>query len=139
MFILLFKTHLFKMRLNAAERESFQKRLEVFFVKNSNIKNSETLNRFEKEGIARNTAYDNLKELETGQSLSDKKHSGCSTSWTREKKVKLKRLVNNLIGVSRRKLDLKFGVNHSTICCQYKQRIFNTKSVNRLPNTQFNK
>ena len=127
------------MRLNAAERESFQKRLEVFFVKNSNIKNSETLNRFEKEGIARNTTYDNLKGLKTGQSFSDKKHSGYSTFRTREKKAKLKRLVNNRKGVSRRKLDLKFGVNQSTIGRQYKQRIFNTKSVNRLPNTQFNK
>ena len=63
MFILLFKTHLFKMRLNAAKRESFQKRLEIFFVKNPNKKNSEILNHFEKEGIARNTTYDDLKGL----------------------------------------------------------------------------
>ena len=54
-FILLFKTHLFKMRLNAAERESIRKRL--FFIKNTNIKNSEIVNNFQKEGIARNTIY----------------------------------------------------------------------------------
>ena len=30
MFILLFKTHLFNMRLNVAERESFRKHLEIF-------------------------------------------------------------------------------------------------------------
>ena len=56
MFILLFITHLFL--------ESFRKRLEIFFVKNPNIKNSEIVNYFEKEGIARNTIYDDLKKLE---------------------------------------------------------------------------
>ena len=70
------------MRLNAAEQESFQKRLKIFFVNDNNnntntIKNSETstiknrkiINHFEKEGIAQNTIYDNLKRLETGQSF----------------------------------------------------------------------
>ena len=80
-------------------------------VKNPNIKNSEILNHFEKEGIGRKTTYDYLKGLETGQSFSDKKHSGRPTSWTREKKAKLKRLVNNRKGVSQRKLGLKFDVN----------------------------
>ena len=61
------KTHLFKMRLNAAERESIRKRLEIFFVKNPKIKNSKIANHFEKERIARNTIYDNLKRLQTGQ------------------------------------------------------------------------
>ena len=75
-----------------------------FFVKNPNIKNSEIVNHFEKEGIAQNTTYDNLKRLETGQSFSDKKRSGCPTSWTREKKPKLKRLVNNRKGLSQRKI-----------------------------------
>ena len=50
---------------------------------------------FKKEGIARNTIYDNLKRLETGQSFSDKNPSGRPTSWIRGKKAKLKRLVNN--------------------------------------------
>ena len=40
------------MRLNVVEQESFQKCLEIFFVKNPNIKNSEIVNYFEKEGIA---------------------------------------------------------------------------------------
>ena len=63
--------------------------------KNPNIKNSEILNHFKKEGIARNTIYDNLKRLETGQSFSDKNPPGHPTSWIRGKKAKLKRLVNN--------------------------------------------
>ena len=67
------------MLLNAAERKSFLKRLEFFFVKNPNIKNSEIVNHFEKEGIARNTIYDNIKRFETGQSFSDRKPSGRST------------------------------------------------------------
>ena len=65
MFVLLFKTHLFKIRFNAAERESFRKRFETFCVKNPNIKNSEIVNHFEKDGIAQNTIYDNLKRLQT--------------------------------------------------------------------------
>ena len=68
------------MRLNAVERESFPKRLEIFFVKNPNIKNSEIVNHFENERIAQNTTYDNLKRLEAGQSFSDKKRFGCPTS-----------------------------------------------------------
>ena len=85
------------MRLNAAERESFRKHLEIFCVKNHNIKNSEIVNHFEKEGIAQNTIYDNLKRLKTGQPFSDKKRSGRLTSWTREKEAKLKRLVLNSV------------------------------------------
>ena len=39
------------MRLNTAERECFQKCLNIFLVKNPNIKN-EIVNHFEKEEIA---------------------------------------------------------------------------------------
>ena len=109
------------MRFNAAERESFRKRLEIFFLKNPYIKNSEIVNHFEKEEIARNTIYDNLKRLQTGQSFSDKKRSGRQTSWTRENKANLKRLVNNRKGISQRKLGLKFGLNQLTIGCQFKK------------------
>ena len=81
------QTDLFKMRFNAGERESFRKCLEIFFVKIPNIKNSEIVNHFEKEGIAQNTCYSNLKRLQTGQSFSDKKRCGRTTSWTRENKA----------------------------------------------------
>ena len=104
------------MRFNAAERESFRKRLEFFLVKIPNIKDSEIINHFEKEGIAQNTIYDNIKRLQT---FSDKKRSGRPTFWSRENKAKLKRLVNNRKGFSQRKLDLKFGVNQSKIGCQF--------------------
>ena len=72
------------MRLNVVEHESFQKRPEIFFVKNPNIKNSEIVNHFEKEGIAQNTIYNNLKRPETDQSFCDKKHTGHPISWTRK-------------------------------------------------------
>ncbi|XP_065659003.1 uncharacterized protein LOC136083528 [Hydra vulgaris] len=92
------------MRLNAAERESFRKRLKMFF-----------------ERFARSTTYDNLKRLETVQSFSNRKHPGRPTSWTREKKAELTRLVNNGKGVSQRKIGIKFGVNQSTTGCQLKK------------------
>ena len=99
----------------------FEKRLEIFFVKNPNIKNSETVKHFENEGIALNTIYDNLKRHEAGQSFSDKKRFGRLTSWTREKKAKLKRLVNNRKRVSQRKLDTKFGVNQRQLVVNLKK------------------
>ncbi|XP_065653066.1 uncharacterized protein LOC136080378 [Hydra vulgaris] len=66
------------MRLNAAERESFRKRLKI-------------------------------------------KHPGRPTSWTREKKAELTKLVNNQKGVSQRKIGIKLGVNQSTIGRQLKK------------------
>ena len=54
------------MRLNAVERESFRKHLEIFCAKNPNVKSSETVNHFKKEGIARNTTYDNFSRLDIG-------------------------------------------------------------------------
>ncbi|XP_065652787.1 uncharacterized protein LOC136080106 [Hydra vulgaris] len=84
------------MRLNTTERESFRKRLKMFF-----------------EGFAR--------RLETVQSFSDRKHPGRPTSWTREKKAQLTRLVNNRKGVNQRKIGIKFGVNQSTIGRQLKK------------------
>ncbi|XP_065658544.1 uncharacterized protein LOC136083064 [Hydra vulgaris] len=104
------------MRLNAAERESFRKRLKIFF-----------------EGFARSTIYDNLKRLETVQSFSDRKHPGCPTSWTREKKAELTRLVNNRKGVSQRKLGIKFGVNQSTIGRQLKKMNINYRKREKTP------
>ena len=56
------------------------------FVKKPNIKNSEILYHFGKEGISRNTIYNNLKRLETGQPFSDKKHSGCQHSGLQKRK-----------------------------------------------------
>ncbi|XP_065668056.1 uncharacterized protein LOC136088292 [Hydra vulgaris] len=73
------------------------------------------------EGFARSTIYDNLKRLETVQSFSDRKQPGRPTSWTREKKAKLTRLVNNRKGVSQRKIGIKFDVNQSTIGRQLKK------------------
>ena len=72
-----------------------QQNKNLFENKNPNIKNNEIVNNFKKEGIDRNTIYDNLKRLENNQSFSDKKCSVHLTLWTREKKAKPKRLVNN--------------------------------------------
>ena len=39
------------MRLNAAERESFRKRLKMFFVNKPNIKKKQIVNHFEKKDL----------------------------------------------------------------------------------------
>ena len=121
------------MRLNAAERESFRKRLKMFFVNKPNIKKNKIVNHFEKEGFARSTIYDNLKRLETVQSFSDRKHPGRPTSWTREKKAELTRLVNYRKGVSQRKIGIKFGVNQSTIGRQLKKKNIKYRKREKTP------
>ena len=68
------------MNLNKAEREAFRKRLQNFIVKNANLQNNEIVAHFLKEGIARQTIYDNLKRLQTSQPISDKNHTGRPTS-----------------------------------------------------------
>ena len=69
MYILLLKNHFLKMRLNKAEREAYRKRLQNFIVKNANVKNNEIITHFLKEGIARQTIYDNLKRFQTSQPI----------------------------------------------------------------------
>ncbi|XP_065657991.1 probable ATP-dependent RNA helicase ddx52 [Hydra vulgaris] len=85
------------MRLNAAEQESFRKRIKMFF------------------------------------SFSDRKHPGRPTSWTREKKAELTRLVNNRKGVSQRKIGIKFGVNQAAIGRQLKKMNIKYRKCEKTP------
>ena len=57
------------MRLKKIEREFFRKRLENFFVKNPQIKQSEVVDHFVKEGIARKTVYNALNRRKNGQPI----------------------------------------------------------------------
>ncbi|XP_065650412.1 uncharacterized protein LOC136078563 [Hydra vulgaris] len=85
------------------------------------------------EGFGLSTIHDNLKRLETIQSFSDRKHPGCPTSWTKEKKAELTGLVNNRKGVSQKKRGIKFGVNQSTIGRQLKKMNIKYKKREKTP------
>jgi hypothetical protein len=100
------------MRLNVAERQALRKRVKNLIPQ---MKKSEIVRHFSKEGIARQTVYNTIKRLETSQPIEDKKRSGRPTSWVPAKKTKLKRLANNRTGVSQRRLGRKFGVHQTTI------------------------
>ena len=58
---------------------------------------------FVKEGISRQTVYNNLNRRKNGQPILEDKSPGRPSSWTSSMKAKLKRLVNNRKGVSQRK------------------------------------
>jgi len=100
------------MRLSVADRESLRNRVKNLI---SQMKKSEIVSHFEKEGFARSTIYNSINRNQTGQSISDNKRTGRPTSWTAAKKRQLKRLVNNHTGVSQRRLGKKFDVNQRTV------------------------
>ena len=104
--------------LNGQERAALQNSVKNYFVKNPKTTKAEAANHFVKEGICRKTAYNYINRHLTGQCLKVAKNSGRPSSWTREKKVKLRRLTNNRKGDSQRKLARKFNVDQKTICTQ---------------------
>ena len=99
------------MKLNVADRENLQKRVKILIPQ---MKKSEIVKHFEKEGIARRTIYNTINRMQNEESTKDKKTSR-PTSWTAARKRKLKRLVNNRKGVSQRGLGKKFGLDQSVI------------------------
>ena len=100
------------MGLTLAEREALRKRVKILLPQ---MKISEIVEHFKKEGIACSTIYATINRLATKQPLEDKNRKGRPTSWTTARKARLKRLVNNRTGVSQPRLGRKFGVHHTTI------------------------
>ena len=96
------------MRLNKAEREHIRKRVKIVIPQ---MKKSEILNHFLKEGYLRSTIYSTINRLQNEKSIEDKNKTGRPTSWTSTRKNKLKRLTNNRKGVSQRRLGRKFKVS----------------------------
>ena len=103
------------MRLNKTEREHIRKRVKIVIPQ---MKKTEIVNHFLKEGYPRSTIYSTINRLQNEESIEDKKKTGRPTSWTSTRKNKLKRLTNNRKGVSQRQLGRKFGVSPMTICRQ---------------------
>ena len=101
------------MRLNKTERGALLKRAKILIPQ---MKKSEIVNHFQKEGYPRRTIYNTINRLHSGESIKDKKQTGRPTSWTTTRKNKLKRLTNNCKGVSQRQLGRKFNVSHMNIC-----------------------
>jgi hypothetical protein len=103
------------MRLNKTERESLRKRVEIVIPQ---MKKSEIVNHFEKEGYPGRTIYNTINRLHNGEPIKDKKQTGRRTFRTSTRNNQLKRLTNNRKGVSQRRLGRKFGVYQMTICRQ---------------------
>ena len=100
------------MKLNVADRENLRKRVKILIPQ---IKKSEIVKHFEKEGIARTTIYNTINRIQNEESIKDKNKTGRTTSWTAARKRKLKRLVYNRKGVRQRSLGKKFGLDQSVI------------------------
>ena len=97
------------MSLNKTERESLRKRIEIVIPQ---MKKSEIVNHFQKEGYPQRTIYNTINRLHNGESIKDKKQTSRPTSWTTTRKNQLKRLTNNRKGVSQQRLGRKFNVSH---------------------------
>ena len=100
------------MRLTVADREAFRERVKKLIPQ---MKKSDIVKHFTKEGIARRTVYNAIDRLATNQPTKDKKRSGRPNIWTAANKTKLKRLSDHRTGVSQTRLGQKFGVHRSTI------------------------
>ncbi len=107
------------MGLKKQEREFFRKCLENLIVKNPQMKQSQVVDHFVQEGIARKTIYNALNRRKNGQSILEETRPGRPSSWTSSMKGKLKRLANK--GVSQRKLAFKFNKSQTTIGRQIKK------------------
>jgi transposase len=103
------------MRLNKTEREALRKMVKIVIPQ---MKKSEIVNHFQKEGYPRRTIYSTINRMQNEDSIEDKKKTGRPTSWTSTRKNQLKELTNNRKGVSQRRLGRKFNVSHVTICRQ---------------------
>ena len=103
------------MTLTVEERENLRKRVKNFTVKNPDIKKSEIVNHYLKEGISQSTIYNILKRLEDGIQIKDLKRTGRPCKLNINKLKKLKRLANNKVGVTSRKLCKIFALHRTTI------------------------
>ena len=100
------------MGLPVTERENFRKAVENMIAQ---MKKSELVAHFTKQGIARSTIYNTINRIQNVGPTKDNKRTGRPTTWTNAKKKKLKRLTNNRTGLSQRRLARKFGVHQKTV------------------------
>ncbi|CAF1570933.1 unnamed protein product [Rotaria magnacalcarata] len=75
----------------------------------------EVVKYLQKEGIARSTIYSIIKRCENGISIQEKPGKGRPPTLNQKKQLKLRNLVENRIGVSRRQLARKFLVSRYCI------------------------
>ena len=80
------------MRLNKTERESLRKRVEIVIPQ---MKKSEIVNHFQKEGYPRKSIYKTMNRLQNEESVKTKKKTVRLTTWTSTRKNQVKRLTNN--------------------------------------------
>lgn len=103
------------MVLNKANREALRRAMKNFFVKNPGCKKTEIVSHFVKQGIARRTIYNNINRLNNGQGIIEKRRTGRPSSLSKKKLKKLKRMAENKIGRSYRKLSSIFPVSKTQI------------------------
>ena len=77
------------------------------------MKKSEIVNHFQKEGYPERIIFNVINRLQHGKSIKEKKRTFRPTSWTTSRNTQLKRLTNNRKGISQRRLGRKLGVSYS--------------------------
>ena len=74
----------FQTRSTVAFREDFRKRVKKL---TPQMKNSDIVKHFAKEGILSRTVYNAINRLATNQPMQDKKRNGRPTTWTTPRKT----------------------------------------------------
>lgn len=106
---------------SVAEREAFRKVVQNFICKNQHLSKANIVKHFVHLGHPRSTMYSVVNKLTETSSTTEKKRTGRPSTWTPNKRRRLKRLCNNRFDTSQRKLAAKFDVSVQTICNQLRK------------------
>ena len=110
----LFQNKLYMM-LSVGERTILRKRISEFIVKNPNTKNSQIINHFVQEGFAYRTVSVNIKRVNEGQAIRNKKRAGPPSKLSSVQLKSLKSMAKDKIGTSSVCLAKKIMVHRTTI------------------------
>ena len=111
-----FAKKILKMGLLVTERENFRKAVKNII---SQMKKSDLVAHFTKQGIARISIYNTFNRIQIGEPIKDNKRTTGPNTWTTATKKKFKRLTNIRTGVSQRRLGRKFAVNQAKVGRQF--------------------
>ena len=120
------------------ERTILKKRISEFIVKNSNTKNSQIINHFVQEGYAYRTVSVNIKRVNEGQAIRDKKRTGRPNKLSSVQLKSLKSMAKDKIGTSSVCLAKKCMVHRTTISKNLKKMGVSYHRRQKLQNTLLN-
>ena len=93
----------------------------------------EIVKHFKMEGIPRSTIYSIIKRCENSLSFEEKARTGRPSKLNKESQNKLKKIVEDQVGISQRQLAKEFSVSRRCIMCNMKKMGLNYYKRQRAP------